>query len=75
MADYYWNVSAKGNSYTKVGNYLCVVGQSKYGWWALVEDQFLEGKFKNEDEAKAASVKEAKVMVELDEVLGVLSVD
>ena len=50
MDIYVWHISAKGNQYLKVGRHLCVVGQSKLGWWALVSDEFLENKFDSEVE-------------------------
>jgi hypothetical protein len=54
---YEWMLSAKGNQYTKIDDRLCVIGKSKYGWWVLVEDQFLEGNFGTEEDAKNAGIK------------------
>ena len=53
---YEWNLSAKGNLYTKINDNLSVVGKSRYGWWALVEDEFLDDNFDTEDKAKAAGI-------------------
>jgi len=53
---YDWNLSAKGNLYIKINDNLCVVGKSQYGWWTLVEDEFLDGNFDTEEEAKAAGI-------------------
>ena len=69
MDIYIWRKSAKGNSYTEVGKYLCVVGKSKIGWWALVKDQFLPQKFNTEEEAKEAALTRASMNAELDDVL------
>jgi len=52
-----WMLSAKGNKYTKIDNSLCVIGKSKYGWWVLVDDQFLDRKFCTEEDAKKAGIK------------------
>ncbi len=71
MDIYAWNFSAKGNLYTKVEGHLCVVGKSEYGWWALVDDEFLKGKFNTEDEAKEASTGMAEQLAKLDRELGV----
>lgn len=53
---YEWMQSAKGNLYTKIDDRLCVIGKSKYGWCALVDDQFLEGDYGSEEEAKEAGI-------------------
>ena len=53
---YDWNLSAKGNSYTKINDNLCVVGKSKYGWWTRVNDQFIKGNFLTEEDAKKAGI-------------------
>tara|TARA_E500000331_G_scaffold245356_1_gene235756 strand:+ start:111 stop:344 length:234 start_codon:yes stop_codon:yes gene_type:complete len=75
MDIYVWHISAKGNQYLKVGRHLCVVGQSKLGWWALVSDEFLENKFDSEEVAKEAAVNMAIRMAKLDDELGVIDVD
>ena len=72
MDIYVWQKSAKGNEYLKVGRHLCVVGQSKYGWWALVGGGFLEKKFSTEEEAKEAALNIGTRMAELDDELGVI---
>ena len=53
---YEWNLSAKGNLYTKLNDNLCVVGKSQYGWWTLVNNQFIEGNFLTVEEAKKAGI-------------------
>jgi len=53
---YNWNLSAKGNYYTKINDNLCVVGKSQYGWWTLVNDRFIEGNFLTEEDAKKAGI-------------------
>ena len=51
-----WKLSAKGNLYTKINDNLCVVGKSQYGWWTLVNNQFVEGNFLTVEEAKKAGI-------------------
>jgi len=62
-----WALSNKGNQWRRLHGRLLVVGQSKYGFWARVNDYFVKGPFDDLDDAMRAAERNA----DLDRELGV----
>lgn len=58
-----WRTSARGNSWTKAGDHLLVVGQSPFGAWLSIDGEFTRGTpLKTLDEAKALAEKHIQLM-------------
>ena len=70
MNTFFWNFSAKGNFYADIEGLHCVVGNSDYGWFVLVNKQFLKQKFSSENSAKKAAVKAARIIRDSIDALG-----
>ena len=62
-----WALSSKGNHWRRMHGRLLVVGQSKFGFWARVNDYFVKGPFDDLDDAMRAAERNAN----LDRELGV----
>ena len=62
-----WTRSNKGNYWRRLHGRLLVVGQSKLGFWARVNDYFVKGPFDDLDDAMCAAEQNA----DLDRELGV----
>jgi hypothetical protein len=62
-----WALSNRGNQWRRLHGRLLVVGQSKYGFWARVNDYFVKGPFDDLDDAMRAAERNA----DLDRELGV----
>jgi len=56
-----WATSAKGNEWRRIDGHLLVVGQLRDGrWWARLDDDFIEGSWASEAEAKERAEEEAQ---------------
>jgi len=50
-----WAPSSKGNQWRRLHGRVLIVGESEFGVWARVDDSYLEGPFKDLDDAMFAT--------------------